>query len=147
MAGNIKLNLWFGIIGFVITFLVSFGNNLWTTSLFRGILGFVVWFLLAFVLRFILGILANPAGAVPKMPPGDEESIQQELSQDDQDRGSRFDVVTPDQDNELHDLLTPKPANSGQKDEFAPLNPPKLVSTKQQDPEELAKAVRHLTQK
>lgn len=147
MAGNIKLNLWFGIIGFVITFLVSSGNNLWTTSLFRGILGFVVWFLLAFVLRFILGILANPAGAVPKMPTGNEESTQQELSQDDQDRGSHFDVVTPDQDNELHDLLTPKPADSGPKDEFAPLNPPKLVSTKQQDPEELAKAVRHLTQK
>lgn len=36
-------------------------------------------------------------------------------------------------------------SSSKENGDFVPLNPPKLVSTK--DPEELAKAVRHLTEK
>ncbi|WP_411349739.1 hypothetical protein [Paenibacillus sp. WLX2291] len=151
MIGNIKINLWFGIIGFAITFFASFGNNPWTTSLVRGCFGFALWFMLAFLLRFILGILASPAGAAKKPPspagtsgmPGTAEQAVQE----DQDRGNRLDITSPDQDNELNNLLTPKPVDSGGQEGFSPLDPPKLVSTKQQDPEELAKAVRHLTQK
>ncbi|MEW4369261.1 hypothetical protein [Paenibacillus kandeliae] len=86
-----------------------------------------------------------------KKPPSTGNSGQsaavQQASQEDQDRGNRLDITSPDQDNELNDLLTPKPDNTGGQEGFAPLDPPKLVSTKQQDPEELAKAVRHLTQK
>lgn len=149
MVGNIKINLWLGFIGFLITFFASIENNLWTTSLFRGVLGFALWFLLAFVLRFVLGILANPASATTNKPSSSTSSGNDpnSFSADDPNRGSQFDVVTPDQDQELSDLLTPKPTDTVEKDSFAPLNPPKLVSTKQQDPEEMAKAVRHLTQK
>lgn len=149
MVGNIKLNLWLGFIGFLITFFASIENNLWTTSLFRGVLGFALWFLLAFVLRFVLGILANPASAASNKPPtsNSSEGEPPNSSVDDPSRGSQFDVVTPDQDQELSNLLTPRPTDTVDKDSFAPLNPPKLVSTKQQDPEEMAKAVRHLTQK
>lgn len=149
MVGNIKINLWLGLIGFLITFFSSIENNLWTTSLFRGVLGFALWFFLAFVLRFVLGILANPAGAATNKPstPTSSENGQPDSSVDDPSRGGQFDVVTPDQDQELSDLLTPKPTDTVDKGGFAPLNPPKLVSNKQQDPEEMAKAVRHLTQK
>ncbi|GAF09713.1 hypothetical protein [Paenibacillus pini] len=51
-----------------------------------------------------------------------------------------------DESNELNELLKPKP-NSYQQDGngFTPLDPPKLVTAK--DPEELAMAVRHLTDK
>lgn len=151
MIGNIKINLWFGVIGFIITFLVSFGNNVWTTSFVRSCLGFVIWFVLAFLLRFMLGILASPADAASKTPitvrDPNETEIPEQLRQEDQQRGNNFDMTSPDQDSELNDLLTPKPEKDGGSTGFAPLDPPKLVSTKQQDPEEMAKAVRHLTQK
>ncbi|MNP80381.1 hypothetical protein D3C76_1784720 [compost metagenome] len=54
-----------------------------------------------------------------------------------------MDLSTPDEEEELKDLLKPKPAAADQgSGDFKPLQPPKLVSMK--DPEELAKAVRHL---
>ncbi|GGJ22378.1 hypothetical protein [Paenibacillus hunanensis] len=151
MIGNIKINVWSGVLGFLITFLFSLGNNLWTTSLVRGCLGFILWFALAFLLRFILGVLATPGNNAGKPPAsGAVQGIQEDEGQplnDEPGRGNLLDITTPDQDNELNDLLTPKPSHSDGDNGFAPLNPPKLVSTKEQDPEELAKALRHLTQK
>ncbi|WP_322922762.1 hypothetical protein [Paenibacillus campi] len=151
MIGNIKFNVWFGVLGFLITFLFSLGNNLWTTSLVRGCLGFILWFALAFLLRFILGVLATPGSAAGKPPASGAAKTMDEAegqpSTDEQGRGNLLDITTPDQDHELNDLLTPKPSHSGGDSGFAPLNPPKLVSTKEQDAEELAKAIRHLTQK
>lgn len=55
-------------------------------------------------------------------------------------------MTTPDENENLNELLKPKPDQTDEGNNgFAPLNPPKLVSNK--DPEELAKAVRHLTDK
>jgi len=152
MIGNIKINVWFGVFGFLITFLFSLSNNLWTTSLVRGCLGFILWFALAFLLRFILGVLATPGNATGKPPASGAaaqmgEDLEEQPSANDQGRGNMLDITTPDQDHELNDLLTPKPSHSGGDTGFAPLDPPKLVTTKEQDPEELAKALRHLTQK
>ncbi len=152
MIGNIKINVWSGVLGFLITFLFSLGNNLWTTSLVRGCLGFILWFALAFLLRFILGVLATPGSSAGKPPAsGVTQAVNEAEGQpvtDETERGNLLDITTPDQDHELNDLLTPKPSHSGGDNGFAPLNPPKLVSTnKEQDPEELAKALRHLTQK
>lgn len=132
MKGNLLFNLVFGAVGFVLTLLISMGNNLFMTSLIRGLISFVIWFLLAFLLRWVWGVVSVPEAE-------QEAAVEQE-------RGARFDVTTPDESDELNDLLTPKPA-SVQEDGggFTPLNPPKLVSAK--DPEELAKAVRHLSEK
>lgn len=48
MKGNLLFNLVFGAVGFVLTLLISMGNNLFMTSLIRGLISFVIWFLLAF---------------------------------------------------------------------------------------------------
>lgn len=132
MIGSILINLLFGLVGFVLTFFVTYSNNLLGTSLLRGLTGFIVWFLLAFLLRWVLGFIMNQSS------PQVEETEEEEL-------GTKLDISTPSEDEELIDLLKPKPGQgqgNGNSEEFKPLTPPKLVSMK--DPEELAKAVRHL---
>lgn len=134
MIGSILINLLFGLVGFVLTFFVTYSNNLLGTSLLRGLTGFIVWFLLAFLLRWVLGFIMNQSS------PQEEEIEEEEL-------GTKLDISTPSEDEELIDLLKPKPGQgqgqgNGNSEEFKPLTPPKLVTMK--DPEELAKAVRHL---
>ncbi|MFP4973890.1 hypothetical protein ACE6ED_00685 [Paenibacillus sp. CN-4] len=136
MIGNLFFNIVFGLIGFVLTFLVTMGNNLLMTSLIRGIFGFILWFLLAFILRWVLGFIVKQSA-----PPEPDFTLQEESEAG---LGEQLDLTTPDEDEELNNLLKPKPDPASQSSDpgFTPLQPPKLVSMK--DPEELAKAVRHL---
>ncbi|WP_145329789.1 hypothetical protein [Paenibacillus xylanexedens] len=146
MIGNYRINLGAGIVGFVLTFFVAFSSNVLMTSLIRGLIGFAAWYVLAYGLRWGLGILFSPH----------VENGSVYASEGTQDlRGSQVDIKLEDDGQELNDLL-----KNGQSDSaganhppsetkaptgFAPLDPPKLVRTK--DPEELAQAVRHLTDK
>ncbi|WP_246188001.1 hypothetical protein [Paenibacillus tengchongensis] len=134
MKKTIVLSALVGMIGFLITFLSNFGHNLLGTSLIRGFYAFVIWFVLACLLRWVLGFIMKPSDSVePAAPDADSQ----------EGLGNQLDISTPGEDQELIDLLKPKPAEGGGNAEgFQPLQPPKLVSMK--DPEELAKAVRHL---
>ncbi|MRN54842.1 hypothetical protein [Paenibacillus monticola] len=135
MIGNILINLIFGLIGFIFTLLVNLGNNLLMTSFIRSIMGFIIWFVLAFLLRWVLGSIVQQ-----NLPP-----IASDFNHEvgDEELGSQLDISTPNEDEELINLLKPQPGlGSGKSEGFTPLQPPKLVSLK--DPEELAKAVRHL---
>lgn len=146
MIGNYRINLGAGIVGFVLTFFVAFSSNVLMTSLIRGLIGFVAWYVLAYGLRWGLGILFSPR---VENGSGHDSEGTQDL------RGSQVDIKLEDDGQELNDLL-----KNGQSDSvganyppsetkaptgFAPLDPPKLVRNK--DPEELAQAVRHLTDK
>ena len=136
MKGNLRFNLVFGVIGFIWTLLFSLTNNLFMTSVIRGLVSFVAWFLLAFLLRWVWTVISSPQ----------EHASPQGGKEEDKQTGNRLDLTTPDESDELNELLKPKPDQSNENGNgFTPLNPPKLVSTK--DPEELAKAVRHLTEK
>lgn len=131
MIGNLLINLLFGLTGFILTFFVTYGNNLLGTSLIRSLFGFVVWFMLAFLLRWVLGSIVK------------ESSPQEEFDVTDEELGGKLDISAPSEDEELLNLLKQKPGqDSEDSGGFTPLTPPKLVSLK--DPEELAKAVRHL---
>ncbi|MBW4083269.1 hypothetical protein [Paenibacillus sp. S150] len=135
MSGKILLNLLVGLIGFVFTFLTNYGHNLLVTSLLRGIIGFIVWFLLALLLRWVLDFILKQSGSTDIIETNSADSAEA--------LGAQLDIVTPDEDEELINLLKQKPKEgSGDEGGFTPLQPPKLVSMK--DPEELAKAVRHL---
>ncbi|MFD1774397.1 hypothetical protein [Paenibacillus rhizophilus] len=135
MIGTILINFICGLVGFVFTFLFSMRNNLPLTSLFRGLTGFILWFVLAFALRWVLGLIVKQT-ANPDKPSDASDDNKETL-------GARLDISTPDEDEELKDLLKPKAGQGNQgNEEFKPLQPPQLVSMK--DPEELAKAVRHL---
>lgn len=134
MSKNIVLNVLFGVIGFLITFFVNYGHNLLGTSLIRGVFGFIAWFVLAFLFRWVLGFIIGQSAVTDT----EELSLQSNDSV-----GANLNISTPDEDEELNNLLKPKPGErNGNIEGFKPLQPPKLVSMK--DPEELAKAVRHL---
>ncbi|GIO83819.1 hypothetical protein J25TS5_07510 [Paenibacillus faecis] len=140
MSGKLGYYLLFGFIGFLITYAVSAGNNLFMTSFIRGLIAFAVWFLLAFAANWVITFLKE------QEPRPDVRDLTDALKE--QDKGASLDLTTPDQSEELNDLLKQTPKDQSQTQEFTPLNPPKLVKTlDDKDPEELAKVVRHLTDK
>ncbi|WP_318507779.1 hypothetical protein [Bacillus sp. T3] len=51
MVGNWKINILLGATGFLFTYLFSFMNNTWLTSIFRASLVFLLFFLLGYGLR------------------------------------------------------------------------------------------------
>ncbi|BFH68018.1 hypothetical protein J27TS7_38390 [Paenibacillus dendritiformis] len=143
MRGTIRWNFIVGIVGFVITLLLSWSGNLWTTSLIRAAIAFAAWFALGFAIRFAAGVLGEPGAQAASPAPNGE------------DKGNLVDMTTPDESDMLHEMLRTmsneeKPTEREDDDgtAFQPLNPPKLV-TKEPLPDagQLAQAVRHLTQK
>lgn len=133
MSRKILLSLFVGLIGFVFTFLTSYGHNLLGTSLIRGMFGFIAWFLLAFLLIMVVNFIMKQSAASDSL--GDTSNGEA--------IGAKLDITTPDEDEELINLLKQTPGEGGEgSGGFVPLQPPKLVTMK--DPEELAKAVRHL---
>lgn len=139
MTGKLRYYFLLGFIGFLISFAASAGNNLFMTSFIRGLISFAVWFLLAFAGGWMLGFLKE-------MPGGNSFEDENEFASE-EGKGSNLDLTTPDESEELNDLLKPAPASAEEDVPFAPLNPPKLVkTTDDKDPEELAKIVRHLTE-
>ncbi|EPY10040.1 MULTISPECIES: hypothetical protein [Paenibacillus] len=143
MRGTIRWNYIFGAVGSIFALMVSWSNNVWTTSLLRAIIAFVIWFGLAYGVRFALGVLLS-----------DDEGKQPEAgASKNPNAGTMLDMTTPDEEDVLRDLLRPNGADSKSnpvEDEggsFQPLQPPKLVTKAQPDAEELAQAVRHFVQK
>ncbi|RIX51802.1 hypothetical protein D3P08_15415 [Paenibacillus nanensis] len=145
MLGTWRWNVAFGILGLALTALFSFGNNPLSVVMLRGFYAFASFFILAYAARAVLAMILRPP-AIP-LPPGAEEG--------ETEKGSQLDVTTPDEAGELNDLLKAQlqggnesnPAD-GQKEaaaEFKPLSPPQFVSSTNKQPEELAKAIRHLT--
>ncbi|MHA6529233.1 hypothetical protein [Paenibacillus sp. BAC0078] len=133
MNRKILLSLLVGLIGFVFTFLTNYGHNLLGTSLIRGMFGFIVWFLLAFLLILVVSFIMKQSGTSESLGENPSGEVI----------GAKLDITTPDEDEELINLLKQTPGEGGEgSGGFMPLQPPKLVSMK--DPEELAKAVRHL---
>lgn len=143
MLGTWRWNVSFGIVGILLTGIFSIGKNPMSVILLRGMYAFIAFFVLAFVVRFILAQVLKPPTLIG------------EQTQQDEGRGSQLDMLTPDETDDLNDLLKSQmkdgkaggqEASTKQEEaEFRPLNPPQLVSTKNNDPEELAKAIRHLT--
>ncbi|WP_054958691.1 hypothetical protein [Paenibacillus dakarensis] len=138
MIGNLRINIGAGLIGFILTLVFSLQNNLWLTSLIRAGAAFAIWFALAYLLRWVFTVAGEPAKDSAQGREGNSDAADDQL-------GNRLDMVTPDEDEELMELIKPEPEQRQEGSGFVPLKPPKLVSTK--DPEELAKAVRHLTEK
>lgn len=149
LHGSIRWNLVFGLIGFVVSTLISLSSNVWGTSLLRGLFAFLIWFLLAYVLRFVVQVLQSPEG---------KQIDSNHVEEDDSNVGSSVNMSTPDDTASLYNMLHSKPNEGNPSDnqrnevakeegqgDFTPLTPPKLVSKPMND-EQMAQAVRHLTQ-
>ncbi|GKU78650.1 hypothetical protein [Paenibacillus sp. L3-i20] len=146
MLGTWRWNVAFGILGMGLTVLFSIGNNPLSVILLRSLYACIVFFVLAYAVRAILAIILRPPAIV-----GDP-FVQHE------EKGGQLDLTTPDERDDLNDLLKTQlqggvgEAQSGQADKpneleqgFRPLAPPQFVSTNNKQPEDLAKAIRHLT--
>lgn len=139
MIGSWRWNVVLGIGGSILTLFFSLGDNGLAITSLRCLYAFLVFFAIAFIFRAMLAIIlrqAPPALAIET--PADNE----------QPKGQSIDYSTPDQQDELNDMLRNQLDVNAMPDpgqQFKPLSPPKLLSTQNKEPEELAKAIRHLT--
>ncbi|KIL39225.1 hypothetical protein SD70_21365 [Gordoniibacillus kamchatkensis] len=140
MTGTVRWNLIGGAAAFVLTFATSIARNVFTTTLLHSVYSFLLVFAVIFLFRFLLHLILNSAAAAADLPPaiGEAES----------EAGQNVDLATP-HDDSLHDLLRSNLNAAGERDDgtgFAPLSPPKLASHAALDPEELANALRRMSQ-
>jgi hypothetical protein len=143
MIGTIRINLVVALIAGIFTFLLSVGHNLFLTTCLRSLYSFVILFVLTFVFRFVLGVFAGTDFFTP-LPSDKAEDSDVHL-------GSQLDLATPDDDEATRQMLKKQLEKPGQPLEtddlpFSPLNPPKLVTKDNLDPEQMAGALRRMSE-
>lgn len=138
MIGSWKWNLMISLAGTFLTFVLNIQANPLMTTLTRCVYSFLILFLIAFILRWFLGTVAGlkTIGETPMKPANQQH------------KGAQVDYLTPDSSDDLSDLLKQQLRNADSQgvEAFEPLKPPKLVKTQDMDPEELAKALRHMSE-
>lgn len=137
MIGSFRWNLLAGLIGFCGTMLISLPKNVWKTALVQSAYSFLFLFIFLFAVRWVLGFMiqASNASAPAHAVPGDtkEEAFR---------KGQSIDLSTPDEGVYPQDPAAAPAEDSG----FAPLNPPKLTTKLDANPEDLVKALRHMSE-
>ncbi|MDB5052064.1 MAG: hypothetical protein JWM44_114 [Bacilli bacterium] len=128
MIGTIRWNIVIGGFSFIFTFMLSFANNVFSTALVRSFLSGLILFFIIFLFRWIMGTIIFPSSIIEN------------------DMGKKIDFVTPDESIEIHQLMRTDSETAADEPSFAPLNPPKLVSKHNMDPEEMVKALRHMSE-
>lgn len=135
MTGSWRYYVGFGAFGALLTFMFSLSNNPIGTTFLRSLYAFLVFAALALVVGVVLGQLLNPGKKT--------ESIEAA----DTDRGAVLDVMTPDEGDSLSEMMKEQWADG--KGEpikgFQPLQPTRLVSLDNPNPEEVVQAIRRLT--
>ncbi|WP_135547195.1 hypothetical protein [Paenibacillus cymbidii] len=138
MLGTIRWNIATGIIGFILTFLISYPNNVLSVTLKNSFYSMIIMFVCMFGFRFVLGVL---------MDPGKQKEDMQGEEQQEPAKGTTIDLTTP-ADTELRGGLSKGTLDDSDDSPFTPLNPPKLVSkVKNGTPEELTRALRQMSEK
>ncbi|MFC5448364.1 hypothetical protein [Paenibacillus aestuarii] len=141
MFGTIRINFIVAALAAVLTFALSISNNLLLTTCLRSLYSFIILFVLSFVFRWVVGFMIHLDNANPKHV--NEEPAQPAV-------GQTLDLTTPDEDAETRELLKANmnavPSSPANDTQFSPLNPPKLVSKNNLDPEQLAGALRRLSE-
>ena len=140
MIGNWRWNAVLGFLGSLFTFALSLDGNYLTTTLKRSLCSFLIIFFLVFALRFVLGTFAG-------LKQTDETEQQISESDDELYKGANVDIRIPEETDSMRELLK-KPAD-GNKDgasTFSPMNPPRFVSADKIGSEQIAKAVRRMSE-
>ncbi|MFB9273586.1 hypothetical protein [Cohnella cellulosilytica] len=140
MNGSWRFTIGFGVFGALLTCVISLSNNPLGTTLLRSFYAFLAFVALAFAASFVLGQLLSP---------GKLAASGGELSPD---RGSVLDLTTPDEGEALSEMLkeqwsdgNPETTKDEQFKDFQPLQPKRVVSLDNPNPEEVAQAIRRLT--
>lgn len=138
MLGSIRWNLALGLAGMLLTFIFSLGNNGFAVSCLRALYAFIAFFLVCYLFRGALQLIVSSAGIGNEQPSGAEQS----------EVGTVVDLQTPDEGESLNDMLKaqldPGQAGGPAAAEFKPLEPQRVFTVEDGNPEELAQAVRHL---
>lgn len=141
MIGSWRWNVACGAGGALLTFLISLGSNLFLTSLIRAFYAFVIFFLITYAIRWLISQLLHPmAEHSGGEAPADEA-------------GTVLDMITPPEDEELTQLMKENWSDGKSRvikadsaaAEFQPLQPKKLVTLDQTDPDQVVQAIRRLT--
>jgi len=128
MIGSWRWNLIAGGALAGLIFLLSFGDNPIGTAAYRSGVSFVVGFAMMFAIRWLLGQALAPAG----------DSAEGGSKADEADKGRTIDLTTPESSDD---------ADADDGVAFAPLSPPRLKKTEAAlDPEQLAQALRHMSE-
>lgn len=143
MIGTIRINLIVSLFAGIFTFLLSVGNNLFLTTCMRSIYSFAILFILTFGFRLLLGIFTGTDFFTPRQA--------EQVNSSEEHLGSQLDLATPDDEEATKQMLRNNLDNSGQSlvsDDlpFSPLNPPKLITKNKLDPEQLAGALRRMSE-
>jgi hypothetical protein len=125
--------------GFVLTFLLSVGDNFFIRTVTNSFFSFIILFAAGYPLRWFLGTVA---GLKPMA--AETEPIPPELDLEEQTKGTAVDSITPE-DDELNDLLKDQLNGSRQDSGFVPLRPEQLASNPA-SADRAAKALRRMTQ-
>jgi hypothetical protein len=141
MIGTWRWNVTLSLCGVVLTLLFSIGSNGLEVTALRCLYAFIAFFALAYLFRALLAVILQPSSPILAEIAAAEAS---------ESKGNSVDFSTPDETNELNELLKSQLDGSSiavnaEPLLFQPLSPPKLISTQNKEPEELAKAIRHLT--
>ncbi|UKS29863.1 hypothetical protein LOZ80_13380 [Paenibacillus sp. HWE-109] len=141
MIGTMRINVIVAAIAGVFTFALSIGNNLFLSTCLKSLYSFLILFVLTFGFRWVLGVMigAEQAGGTFPSNPVEDSAVGQSL-----------DMTTPDLDEETRELmkanLSDNNSLSSADMQFSPLNPPKLVTKNNLDPEQLAGALRRMSE-
>ena len=141
MIGSWRWNFTLGLIGGLITFLLSVFDNILTTTLLNSLYCFLITFALVYAFRWILGTIAG----LRQFATANEQEISPEPGAE-AGKGTNIDLRTPDDGDSLNELLKRQPdVEQNEETAFSPINPPSLVSPKKLDPEKMAEAVRRMS--
>ncbi|MFJ7726564.1 hypothetical protein ACIQXV_10390 [Neobacillus sp. NPDC097160] len=81
MAGNWGVNAILGLTAFICTYLFSYSNNTWQTSLFRAGIGLLVFYVLGYIFRFVLQQVGSKKNGAYIQKQALDEGINPELDQ------------------------------------------------------------------
>lgn len=139
MIGSWRMNAGFGAFGALLTFLFSYSSNPAGTTLIRSVYAFLAFAAVAFAISLVLGVLLRPGGKDAPPITGQQDGAEEE-------RGGKLDLVTPDEGDELTEMMKERWADGkSEAPSFQPLAPKRLVSLDNPNPEEVVQAIRRLT--
>lgn len=141
MIGTMRINVIVASLAGLLTFGLSIGNNVFLTTCLRSFYSFVILFVVTFGFRWVLGLMIGAEQAAGRT--GQEASADSSI-------GQTLDLTTPVEDEETRELMKVNMGTSSTSSsadmQFSPLNPPKLATKNNLDPEQLAGALRRMSE-
>lgn len=139
MIGTIRINVIVASLACLFTFALSISNNLFLSSLIKSGYSFLMLFVVTFGFRWVLGLLIGNVPSLENASPANDSSSV----------GNNLDLITsPDEDEETRELMKSNLGNNNASlsNDFSPLKPPKLVTKNNLDAEQLAGALRRMSE-